>query len=127
MGNKVTEVAVKIYKPEILECPKCKGVMYPEFYVANEKPELNIDYYNNALVNLANSKVWLLINPSYNDKISSNLIESALRVSSSVEEVYILEKDYNVREAYKNIIAQIKPQIRVHVQNNILENFFNIL
>ena len=86
-----------------------------------------IQFYNEALINLANSKVWLLIHPSFNDKISSSLIKSALKVSSCTEEVFILDKDINTRESYKNIIAEIKPEIRVNTLNTALEDFFNII
>ena len=112
-------------RPLVLECPQCKYSMYPDFYPAIEKTELNMETYNNAMISLANSKVWLLIHPSFNDKISSNLIETALRISSQVEEIYVLDKDYNVRETYKNIISQLKPNVKVNIQNNIVEAFFN--
>ncbi|MBQ4647310.1 MAG: hypothetical protein IJB79_08175 [Candidatus Gastranaerophilales bacterium] len=112
-------------KPLVLECPNCKNPMYPDLYATGEKALLNIEYYNKALVNLANSQVWLLIHPSYADKTSSKLIESALKVSSNVKEIYVLDKDINIREHYKNIISKVKPQVKVNTQNNALEDFFN--
>lgn len=115
------------FKPPVLECPQCKHIMHLDIYAQSKNEKINIDYYNEALINLANSKVWLLIHPSFNDKISSSLIKSALKVSSCTEEVFILDKDINTRESYKNIIAEIKPEIRVNTLNTALEDFFNII
>ena len=114
-------------KPPVLECPKCKHIMHIDIYAQSKNEKINTDYYNEALVNLANSKVWLLIHPSFNDKISSSLIKSALKVSSCAEEIFILDKDINTRESYKNIIEEIKPEIRVNTLNTALEDFFNII
>lgn len=111
-------------KPLVLECPKCKNPMYPDLYAASKNASINMDYYNEALVNLANSDVWLLIHPSFNDKTSAKLVESALRVSN-VKEVYILDKDINTRESYRNLILKTKPEIKVYIQGNVLEDFFN--
>lgn len=36
MGNKVSEYAVKIYKPEILICPKCKGPIKYKYTISNK-------------------------------------------------------------------------------------------
>ena len=112
-------------KPLIIECPKCKQPMLPEFYAQSEGVEINMEYYNSAFVSLANSKVWLLIHPSFNDKVSSDLIESAFRVSKTVEEVYILDKDINVRETYKYIFSKINPDVKIDVQSSALEDFLN--
>lgn len=114
-------------KPLILECPQCKNPMYPDFWAASDKGEINLEYYNKALLGLSSSKVWLLIHPSFNDKISADLIETALKISSSLEEVYVLDKDINVRENYKNFISKIKPEVKVSATNNTLEDFLNLI
>lgn len=114
-------------KPPVLECPKCKHTMYTDIYAQSENEKINIDYYNEALDNLANSKVWLLVHPSFSDKISASLIKTALKLSSNVEEVFVLDKDINTRESYKNLIMELKPNIKVNIQNTALEDFFNII
>ena len=112
-------------KPLVVECPKCKKPMYVEFYAQAEGEEVNMENYNSALVSLANSKVWFLIHPSFNDKTSSDMIESAFRASKTVEEVYILDKDINVRETYKYIFSKINPDVKINVQPTALEDFLN--
>lgn len=114
-------------KPLVLECPQCKNPMYVDFWGATKDSKLNLDYYNEALINLANSRVWLIVHPSFNDKISSDLIESALKVSNIVEEIYVLDKDINTRENYKTFISKIKPSVKVNVNNNSLEEFFGAI
>ena len=111
-------------KPMVLECPKCKNPMYPQYYATTKDSVINLEYYNEALINLANSPIWLLIHPSYCDKTSYALIESALKVSN-IEEVYILDKDFNVRETYRNLVLKNKPETKVYIQGNVLEDFFN--
>ena len=98
--------------------------MYPEFYATADNSAINLKYYNDALVELANSPVWLLIHPSFCDKVSFGLIESALKVSN-VKEVYILDKDFNARETYRNLVLKNKPEANVYIQGNVLEDFFN--
>ncbi len=112
-------------KPLILECPNCKHPMYPDFYAGVEEAKINMNYYNKALINLANSTTWLLIHPTYNSSIDINIIRSALNVSSKVEEIYIIDKDINAREQYRAMIAEINPEIKVNIQNTVLEDFLN--
>lgn len=114
-------------KPLVLQCPKCKKTMYPDFYAPAEGAKVNLEYYNSALVSLANSEVWLLIHPSFNDKTSSDLIEAAFRVSKCVKEVYILDKDINVRETYKYIFSKINPDVKVNIQTSALEDYLNVI
>ena len=114
-------------KPLVVECPACKQPMFPDFYCAKQGAQLNMEYYNTAFASLANSKVWLLIHPSFNDKISSDLIEYAFRTSKTVEEVYVLDKDINVRETYKYVFSKLKPDVKVYADNNALEDFLNLV
>ena len=112
-------------KPLILECPNCKHPMYPDFYAGIEEMPINMNYYNKALINLANSTTWLLIHPTYNTSIDINIIKSALNVSSKVEEIYIVDKDINSREQYRTMINEINPEIKVNIHNTVLEDFLN--
>jgi len=114
-------------RPLVFECPKCKNPMLPDFYAPTQGEELNMEYYNSSFASLANSKIWLLIHPSFNDKISSDMIEYAFRVSKCVEEVYILDKDINVRETYKYVFSKINPEVKIYTDNNALEDFLNLI
>lgn len=114
-------------KPLVLECPQCKNPMYPDFWAATKEAQLNLENYNKGLVELANSKIWLVIHPTFADKTTSELIESALKVGNCVEEIYVLDKDINTRENYKNFISKIKPDLKVNAHNNTLEEFFKII
>ena len=99
--------------------------MLPSFYSNKANGELNIDYYNNSMVTLANSKVWLLIHPTFDEKITLNLLKSALMVSNQVEEIYIIDKDINIRENYRKMIEDINSNSKVNIQNYALEDFLN--
>ncbi len=113
-------------KALVLQCPKCKSPMFPNFYAQNERDvEINLDYYNMANIAFANSEVWLIIHPSLDDKITINLLRSALKVSNQVEEIYIIDKDINVREAYKNLFAEINENIKINIQTSVIEDFLN--
>ena len=67
----------------------------------------------------------MLIHPSLDEKITLNILRSALMVSNQVEEIYIIDKDINVRETYKNIFQDIKADIKISTQINATEDFFN--
>lgn len=112
-------------RPLILECPKCKSPMYPDFYAPTMQCGINMEYYNSAFASLSNSNVWLLIHPSFNDKISSDMIEYAFRTNKCIQKVYILEKDINVRETYKYVFSKINPNVKIYADNNTLEDFLN--
>lgn len=109
--------------PFILQCPKCKGAMLPDLYTT--KGEINLDYYNSSVIALANSDIWLLVHPSLNEKLTLNMLRSALKVSSKVEEIYIVEKDINIRETYKKLFEDINPNIKINNSLNVIEDFFS--
>ena len=109
----------------ILQCPKCRGAMFPNYYsAAGSEAFMNMDYYNMASIALANSDVWLLVHPSLSEKMSMNMLRSTLKVSSCVKEIYILDKDINIKETYANFFSEIDPNVRIHKQPNALEDFF---
>ncbi len=107
----------------ILQCPKCKGAMLPELYTV--KGEINMDYYNASIVTLANADTWLLIRPSLSEKLTFDMIKSAIKVSSKVKEVYILDKDINTKETYRRIFEELKPEVKVSANINTMEEFLN--
>ena len=117
-----------LLKPIVLQCPKCKSPMFADFYASDSiKGEINTAYYNSALTVLSKSTVWLLIHPLLDQKITFNLLTTALEVSNSVDEIYVIDKDINVRENCKNIFSQIKPDAKVNIQVSALEDFFNLV
>ena len=107
----------------ILQCPKCKSAMLPDLYCP--QGEVNLDYYNSGIVELANSNILLLIHPSVNEKLSLNMIKSSAKVSSKLQEVYILDKDINARETYRKIFDEINPNIKVVSDISAIEDFLN--
>ena len=109
----------------IIQCPKCKGAMFPNYYsTSGSEAFVNMDYYNIASIALANSDVWLLVHPSLSEKMSMNMLKTSLKVSSCVKEIYILDKDINIKETYANFFSEIDPNVRIHKQPNALEDFF---
>ncbi len=115
-------------KSLVIECPKCKSPMFPNFYAANKQNnQINMKYYNNALVSLANSKVWVLIHPSTEDTLFSNMLINAFKLNREIETVYILEKDINLREAFRREFALINNNVEINVQMTALEDFINSL
>ena len=107
----------------ILQCPKCKSAMFPDLY--SPKGKINLDYYNSAIVEFANSNIWLLLHPSITEKFSIDMIKSTAKVSSKLKEVYILDKDINSRETYKKIFEDINPEIKVVSDISAIEDFLN--
>ncbi|MBR2069243.1 MAG: hypothetical protein IJ877_05720 [Candidatus Gastranaerophilales bacterium] len=107
----------------ILQCHKCKGAMLPDLYCA--KGEINMDYYNSSIIALANSDIWLLIHPSLSERLTLNMIRSALKVSSQVREIYIVDKDINIRETYRKLFYDINPEVKVNTNLNVIEEFFS--
>lgn len=117
-----------VLKSMILECPKCKSPMFPSFFAQEEGVlELDIDCYNQSMLAFSNSKIWLIINPSLEDKTIQNLLKVSLKMSSSVEEIFIIDKDINVRENYKNMFYSIKDDININTQITVIEDFFKVI
>ena len=86
-----------------------------------------MDYYNYSMIALAESDVWLIIKPSCEDKTLINLLRSALRISNEVKEIFILDKDINIRETFKNYFNSIKEEIKINTQMTALEDFFRAI
>lgn len=115
-------------KPFALQCPSCGALMFPSYYCAKDNNcEINIEYYNKAIVALSNSNTWLLVHISINEKMDMGMIRSALSMNSKVDEIYILDKDINVRETYKQMISSINKNIKINTQLNAVEDFMKSL
>lgn len=112
--------------PLALQCPKCKKAMFANLYTAKGvDSEINLNYYNSAMLSLVNSSVWVLITPSQDDKFSINILRTALRMSNAVKEIYILDKDINTKEQYRNMFHEINENIKVDIQPTALGGFLD--
>ena len=111
----------------VLECPKCKNPMFADFYANTYNCELNLDYYNEALISLANSDVWFIVHPNTDEKTTANLLLSALKLNNKVEDIFILDKDINVRENFRSLFASINQSARINIQMSALEDFLNLV
>ena len=112
--------------PLVLQCPKCKNPMFPNFYTAdNQNIQINLEYYNNALLSLVNSDIWVVIHPILEDRVMSNLILSAIKLTSRVKKIYILDKDINIREDFKKRFLSMKNDVEINVNISAHEDFIN--
>ena len=111
----------------VFECPKCKKPMFPELYVNNGKGEINFEYYNEAFIQLASSDVWFIVHPSFNEKIVTELLSSALKLNNKIKEIFILDKDINIRENFRNLFLAINSELKVNTQITALEDFLNLV
>ncbi len=113
------------FVPLVLQCPQCKRPMFADLY--SQDNNLDISCYNSSLFAFATSKVWFLIHPLTNDKIISNLLISALKLNNNLEEIFILDKDINIRESCRNLFLDINPNLKINTQNNIIPDFFRTI
>ena len=111
----------------VLECPKCKGAMFPEFFAIENNGELNLDYYNEALISLANAETWFIVHPIADEKTTTNLLLSALKLNNKIKDIFILDKDINTRENFKSLFASINKEVRINIQISALEDFLNLV
>ena len=111
----------------VFECPKCKNPMFPELYACGNKGEINLEYYNEAFIQLANSDVWFVVHPSINEKITTELLLSALKLNNRIKEIFILDKDINIRENFRNMFLAINNEVKINTQITALEDFLNLV
>ncbi len=115
-------------KTLIAQCPKCKSPMFPNlFALCDNSSEINISYYNCALTSLANSDVWLIIHPGVNNKTELDMLKTALELSKEEKEIFIVDKDINIRENCKKMFQQIKKDTKINIQISAIEDFFNTM
>ncbi len=113
------------FVPLVLQCPKCKRPMFADLY--SQDNNLDITCYNSSLLAFATAKVWFLIHPLMNDRTIINLLTSALKLNHQLEDIFILEKDINIRDSYRNLFLDINPNIRINTQNNLVPDFFRTI
>ena len=68
----------------------------------------------------------LIIHPSVSEKISLNMLRSALKVSKEVEEIFIIDNDINVQETYKNLYYMINENVKINTQISVIEDFLSL-
>ena len=111
----------------ILECPKCKSPMFPDFYSNQDNGELNLDYYSEALISLANSEVWFIVHPVMEEKAIVSLLSNALKLNTKIKDIFILDKDINTRENFRSLFSSINPEVKINIQMSALEDFLNLV
>ncbi len=107
--------------PFVLQCPKCKSPMLPNFSCIDTK--INLDFYNNAIINLASSDMWLILYPSAAEDSMLEIMKSALKLNKNVQTIFIADKDINAKEAYKNAFLSIKDDLKINIDVNVMEDF----
>mgnify|MGYP004712632303 CR=1 FL=1 len=107
--------------PFVLQCPKCKSPMLPDFSCIETK--INLDFYNSAIINLASSDVWLILYPSVAENSMLEIMKSALKLNKNVQTVFIVDKDINAKEIYKSEFLAIKDDLKVNTDINTMEDF----
>ena len=107
--------------PYVIQCPKCKHPMLPN--VSSMETKMNLDFYNNSIINLASSDAWLILYPSAAESSMLDMMKSALSLNKNVENIYICDKDINTKENYKNTFNQINEKVNVNIEINVMEEF----
>lgn len=107
--------------PYVIQCPKCKHPMLPNISCTETK--INLDFYNNSIINLANSDTWLILYPSASEGCMLDIMKSALRLNKNVKNIYICDKDINAKETYKNAFYEINQDVKVNIEINVMEEF----
>lgn len=107
--------------PYVIQCPKCKHPMLPN--VSSVETKMNLDFYNNSIINLASSDTWLILYPSAAESSMLDMMKSALSLNKNVENIYICDKDINAKENYKNAFNQINEKVNVNIEINVMEEF----
>lgn len=109
----------------IAQCPKCKSAMFPKLYaLKDDYSEINTNYYNSSLIALANSNIWLVIHPQIDNKTEINMLKTALKMSNKVKNIFIADKDINIRENCRKMFLEIKEDVEVNIHMNVIEEFF---
>lgn len=128
--NKCKREHFEIYSdttPLALFCPNCKSQMFLDFsYADDDDCTINMEYYNASLCSLAQSKIWLIINPPNDDKITMELLKNALKVSNSVEEIYITSPKAETIEKYKSMLNSTGKNVKIDTSSSALNNFWAV-
>ena len=76
---------------------------------------------NNAIYELANSAIWVLINPPKENEMDFvNILKTTAEIKNP-EKIYILTQDENKNSFYKKLFENTKSEIRADFSNT--ENF----
>lgn len=109
----------------VVKCPKCNKPMFANLYSAKDSSfEINLEYYNSAIVSLVESDVWFIFHQSLNEKVTLDLLKVALKISN-VSKIFILDNDINAKETLKQVLLEQKVDVEINTQITAVENFFN--
>ena len=97
------------------------------FFAIENNGELNLDYYNEALISLANAETWFIVHPVTDEKTTTNLLLSALKLNNTIKDIFILDKDINTRENFRSLFSSINKEARINIQISALEDFLNLV
>ena len=98
-----------------IQCPNCEGACFPDLYALNSyNPDCNPIWWHRAFSALVNAKVWVLINPPLdeNKEIIFDFIKTAAQ-SSSPERIYILSKESDKKEFYRQMLKKALGEIDI--------------
>ena len=99
-------------------CNKCGNYMLPSIKEPKNSRILDI---NNAIYELANSAIWVLINPPKENEMDFvNILKTTAEIKNP-EKIYILTQDENKNSFYKKLFENTKSEIRADFSNT--ENF----
>lgn len=114
--------------PFVIQCPKCKGAMLPDFYTySNNNSQINLQNYNKSLVALTNSNTWFMVHPNLDDELIYELISNASKISSTLEEVFILAKDINKKEDVKQLILNSQNEVKINTNVSAVQEFLETI
>ena len=111
--------------PFVVQCPKCKNPMLPDFSCVDTK--INLDFYNNAIINLAKSDVWLILYPYAAENSMLEIMKSALKLNRNVQTIFITDKDINAKEMFKSEFLGIKDDLKINTDVNAMEDFLKTI
>ena len=107
--------------PYVIQCPRCKNPMLPNISCIETK--MNLNFYNNSIINMANSDTWLILYPSAAESSMLDMMKSALALNKNVKNIYICDKDINSKETFKNAFLNIDKDIKVNIEISVMEEF----
>lgn len=95
-------------------CNKCGNYMLPSI---KEPKNTNVLDINNAIYELANSEIWVLINPPKETEMDFvNILKTTSEIKNP-EKIYILTQDENKNSFYKKLFENTNSEIKADFSN----------
>lgn len=98
-----------------VQCPNCDSAAFPDLYAVNSyNPDCNPIFWHRALRAFVKSKIWVIVNPPLdeNKEIIFDFIKTAADCSSP-KRIYLLSKENDKREFYKQMFSKLLPNAEV--------------